>query len=110
VIFDEYQETMQVWRPVGVDGSDPVWTHLYDITGRLEPVSYGTESPINNQNFADVSEYLLSPITYEGQVGPNDGIVDPRGTQRQVVGHPELWRNIEPHMVCMLKRAAWSIG
>jgi hypothetical protein len=110
VIFDECQETMQVWRPVGVDGSDPVWTHLYDITGRLEPVSYGTESPINNQNFADVSEYLLSPITYENQIGPNDGIIDPRGTQRQVIGYPELWRNFEPHMVCMLKRAVWKIG
>lgn len=110
MIFPEYQEVMQVWRPVGPDGADQVWTHLYDITGRLEPVSYGTESPINNQNFPDVSEYLLSPIAYENQVGINDGIIDPRGVQRQVIGVPEIWRYLEPHMVCMLKRAAWSIG
>lgn len=109
MIFDEYQEVMQVWRPVATEGSDPVWTHIYDITGRLEPVNYGTESIVNNQNFADVSEYLISPLTYENSIQPNDGIVDPRGTQRQVIGWPELWRNINPHMVCMLKRAAWDI-
>jgi hypothetical protein len=111
MIFDEYQEVMQVWRQVAsVSGTtDPVWTHIYDIGGRLEPVNYGSESILNNQNFADVSEYLFSPVTYETFITPNDGIVDPRGVQRQVIGWPEIWRNINPHMVIMLKRAAWDI-
>ena len=109
MIFDEYQEVMQVWRPITTESSDPVWTHVYDITGRLEPVNYGSESIVNNQNFADVSEYLLCPLEYENLIQPNDGIVDPRGVQRQVIGQPELWRNINPHIVVMLKRAAWDI-
>jgi len=109
MIFDEYQEVMQVWRETTPTDSDPVWEHIFDITGRLEPVNYGTESIVNNQNFADISEYLLSPISYENSIQPNDGIVDPRGIQRQVIGWPEIWRNINPYMVCMLESASWDI-
>ena len=74
MIFDEYQETMQVWRQIAsVSGmTDPVWTYMYSITGRLEPVNYGSESVLNNQNFADVSEYLFSPVGYENYISPND--------------------------------------
>jgi len=109
MIFDEYQEAMQVWRPIGTDGSDPVWTYITTISGRLEPVNYGSSTIVNNQNFADISDYLFSPLGYESVVQPNDGIVDPRGVQRQVIGWPESWRYLNPHIVILLKRAAWTV-
>ena len=110
MIFDEYQEPLQVWRMVTPTGAwvDPVWTSVSGITGRIEPVS-GTESFLQNQSFADVTETCLAPYEYRNYIHPKDGIVDSDGIQREVVGEIELWKNIHPHIAFKLKRAQWAV-
>ena len=108
MIFPEFQEALQVWRQTTSGYADPVWVRQTDIAGRLEPVG-ASESFLQNQAFADVSTLCLSDLAYENMVLPKDGIVDPRGVHWEVVGWPEAWRSINPHLVSKLKRSQWAI-
>lgn len=110
MLFTEYAEVFEVWR-LGAPGalSDPTWTLQTTVSGRFEPVQ-GTEEFLHNQSFADVTELLFLPIGYASAVRANDGIVSSDGTQRRIVGQPEIWKNMIPHVVCKMERAQWTIG
>ena len=60
MLFDEYQETLQVWRLVipASGYTDPVWTRQADITGRIEPVN-GEEQMLHQQSAGNLMEMLL---------------------------------------------------
>ena len=110
MLFDEYLEPLQHWRNiVPTSGwSDPVWTQIGTITGRFEPIQ-GTETFLQNQSFADVTEILFTDIGNRLAILPGDGFVDVDGIQRQVAGQPEIWKHIMPHVVCRVKRTQWTV-
>ncbi len=109
MIFDQYLEPLQVWRQVTGSGySDPVWTYQTTISGRPEPVQ-GTESFLQNQNFADVTEICLAPYDYRNSVMPQDILIDVDGIQRRISGEIELWKSINPHIAFKLSRAQWTV-
>ena len=110
MIFDEYQEALQVWRQVTPSGAwvDPVWTQVSGITGRIEPVS-GNETFLQNQSFADVTEICLAPYDFRNYIRPKDGIIDSDGIQREVVGEVERWKSINPHIAFRLRRTQWAV-
>lgn len=108
MLFEEYLEPIQVWRLVSSGYlSDPTWTLITTVSGRFEPMKAGEESS-GNQNFANVTEILFTPYQYRNVFQPQDGIVGSDGIQRRIVGQPELWKYMMPHVVCMLERAQWT--
>lgn len=111
MIFDDYQEAWQLWRQVSSGYlSDAVWTFQSTISGRFEPVM-GDEEFLNNQAFANVTELAFLPITYKSTIKPGDGFVDADGTQRKIVGRPEIWKNdlVCAHVVCKMERVQWTV-
>lgn len=109
MVFDEFLEPISVWRMVasGIN-TDPAWTLITTISGRCEPVQ-GNEEFLNNQSFVDVTETGLFPIDYASIIKPSDGLVTADGVQRRVVGAPEIWKWLIPHVACKLKHAQWDM-
>jgi hypothetical protein len=110
MIFDEYQSPMQVWRLVASTSgyTDPVWTQMPGITGRIEPVN-AEEQMLHQQSTGNLMEMMLSPITYRNSILPGDGIVDIYGIQRKVAGYPEVWGWMMPHIATRLMRTQWDV-
>ena len=110
MVFPDFQETVQHWRfTVPASGwADPSWVYLGDVTGRFEPIQ-GTEIFLQNQSFANVTEFFLTDIDYKLTFQPGDGLVDVDGIQRKIAGQPEIWKHILPHVVCKVERAQWTV-
>lgn len=110
MIFPEYIEPLQVWRVATPTGalSDPVWTRITTISGRIEPV-VGTEEFLNNQTFAGITEILFLPYTYRGLLHAGDGIVDSDGGQHKIFGRPEVWGSMLPHIACKMTPVQWDM-
>ena len=110
MIFPEFMEPLQLWRampPVGAM-SDPVWTLITTVSGRVEPVM-GDEEFLNNQTFAKVTEILFLPIDYKRLVRAGDGILDADGIQHRIVGRPEIWKSMLPYVSCKLEPVQWTM-
>jgi hypothetical protein len=110
MIFSEYMEELQVWRMISPVGAlaDPAWTLQCTISGRVEPV-VGTEEFLNNQSFASITEVLFFPLEYRSRVQAGDGIVDIDGRQHKVIGRPEIWKSMLPHVACKLSPVQWDM-
>jgi hypothetical protein len=110
LVFPEFVEPLQVWRAITPAGAltDPVWTFITTVSGRIEPVQ-GSEEFLNNQTFAKVAELLFLPYTYHNIVRTGDGIVDADGGQRRTVGLPENWKSMMPHVVYKLEPCQWAV-
>jgi len=35
--------------------------------------------------------------------------MDADGIKRRIVGQPEVWKYMMPHVVCMLERSQWDV-
>ena len=110
MVFDEFQEPLQHWRyTVPTSGwSDPYWMQIGTISGRFEPVA-GTETFLQNQAFADVTELLYTSYENRLIIKAGDGFIDSDGIQRKIAGQPEIWKHMIPHVVCRAVRTQWDI-
>lgn len=110
MMFDEYQEAIQLWRQITPTSgwSDPVWTYIQDITGRIEPIN-PAEQFVQNQANPNIAEVMLSPIDYRTIVRAGDGVMDVDGIQRKIIGHPEIWKWELPHIAARLERVQWTV-
>lgn len=111
MVFNEFQETLQVWRRMPPSGlyDDAVWTLFTTISGRIEPISV-KDSFLNDQTMANATDIALIPYEYRDSVQTGDGVIDTDGIQRKIIGQPERWKWMIPHVVCTLERAQWDLG
>jgi hypothetical protein len=93
--------------PTG-DLADPAWTQITTVSGRIEPVM-GSEEFLNNQAFAKVSGILFLLYSYRNTIRAGDGVVDADGNQYKVIGKPEIWKNMLPHVACKVEPVQWSM-
>lgn len=102
-LFAECRETHRVYRQVESSGfSDATLIHVGDIQGRFEPAG-PNQAFLNEQNNQNISHYDFVDFIYDGIVKARDYILDPRNEQYQVVGKPEVWRNLIPQLVLKLE-------
>lgn len=102
-LFPEYREIHRVYRQAEASGfSDATLTYIGEIQGRLEPIGAG-QAFLNEQNHQNISHYDFLDFAYDGVVKAQDYILDPRDKQYQVVGEPEVWRNLIPQLVLKLE-------
>lgn len=111
MLFDEYQEVQQVWRFVAPTSgyADPSWTHIGDITGRIEPL--GSSDKLSyNQTFDNASDMDFIPYEYRTFIAGGDGIIDVDGIQRKIVGQPEWYKYEMPHVEARLERVQFLVN
>ena len=102
-LFPECREAHRVYRQVEASGfSDATLTYVGTVQGRLEPIG-ASEAFLNEQNNQNISHYDFLDFSYDGVVHAKDYILDPRDKQYQVVGEPEVWRNLIPQLVLKLE-------
>jgi hypothetical protein len=111
MLFPEHQEDYTGYRvPLATAGgwSDPAWTEVATIKGRVEPVAPNSELR-NHQTFSNVSEVLFTDIENALLFHGGDGIIGADGIQRKIVGEPEIWKSMVPYVMYMLERSQWLI-
>ena len=103
-LFPECRETHRVYRCSEPSGfSDGTPTYVGEVLGRLEPIA-ASEAMRNGQAYQNCTHYDFLDIEYNGLVQAKDYIIDPRNKQYQVIGEPEVWRNIIPQVVLNLEK------
>ena len=108
-LFPECREIHRVYRQVEASGfSDATLTYIGEIQGRLEPIG-ASEAFLNEQNHQNISQYDFLDIEYKGVVHAKDYILDPDSKQYQVVGEPEIWKNLIPQVVLKLEKPQTEI-
>ena len=108
-LFPECRETHRVYRYTEASGfSDATITYIGEIQGRLEPIG-ASEAFLNEQNHQNISHYDFLDIEYKGVVRAQDYILDPDSKQYQVVGEPEIWKNLIPQVVVKLEKPQTEI-
>lgn len=109
MVFNEYQDDISGYRLSSATGwSDPTWSLVATIKGRIEPVAPNEELR-NNQQFQNVTEVLFTDIENATIFRGGDGIIDSYGIKRKIVGEPEIWRNMIPYVMYSLERSQWDI-
>lgn len=113
MLFDEYLETVEIYRRVAPDESgwgDPVWTLIGTIQGRFEPID-GNENFVQNQLFADVAEIFLTDYVNKQYLRTEDALVDSLGVQRRIAGELEEWKwdLLSSHIAAKCRRAQWEV-
>jgi len=111
MLFDEYQEAVQIWRFITPTSgySDPYWTYIKDITMRIEPFGSTYDGLFNQQTFSNITDMGYSPYEYRLDVLAGDGIVDVDGIQRKVVGQPEWYKYEMPHIEIKMERTQFTV-
>ena len=108
-LFPECREIHTVYRYSEPSGfSDATLALVGTVLGRLEPIA-ASEFMKNNQAYQNCTHYDLLDFEYDCIVQAKDYIIDPRGKQYQVVGEPEVWRNIIPQVVLNLEKPQTEI-
>mgnify|MGYP007069484419 CR=1 FL=1 len=108
-LFPECREAHRVYRYSEPSGfSDATLSYIGEVLGRLEPIA-ASESMKNSQAYQNCTHYDFLDMEYDGIVLPKDYIIDPRDKQYQVVGEPEVWRNIIPQVVLNLEKPQTEI-
>ena len=108
-LFPECREIHKVYRVTEPAGfSDGVTTYIGTVMGRLEPIA-ASEVMRNGQAYQNCTHYDFLDFEYDGIVQAKDYILDPRDKQYQVVGEPEVWRNIIPQVVLNLEKPQTEI-
>lgn len=110
MVFNQFQEPLEVWRLVTPTSgyADPTWTYMTTISGRIESIS-PSEVVLHNQAFDNIMETLLTPVENLPFILSGDGIIDGAGIERKVVGQPEIWKWLIPHLAIRLERSQWSV-
>ena len=110
MVFDEYQEPIKIYRYiVPTSGwTDPTWQYVTEITGRIEAIG-SMEGYAHNQSQGNITEIMMSPVTYKNSVLPDDMTVDADGATRKVIGWPEIWKWEIPHIAIKLQRVQWEV-
>ena len=112
MLFDEYLETMKVYRKIQpVSGwGDATWEYVDDIQGRFEPID-GSESFVQQQAFSDVTEIFLTDYANKSKIRSEDTLVDSDGILRRIVGELEDWKwsLINAHVAAKCRRAQWDV-
>jgi len=102
-LFPECRESHRVYRQVEASGfSDATLIYVGTIQGRLEPIGSSQEF-LNEQNNQNISHYDYADITYKDTVKAKDYILDPDSKQYQIVGEPEVWKNLIPQLIIKLE-------
>jgi hypothetical protein len=110
MLFDEYQEDVQIYRQLmpASGFADPTWSLIDTITGRIEPIG-AIEIFNHNQSQGNITEIMMSPIDYKNSVLPDDMTIDADGVTRKVIGWPEIWKWEMPHIAVKLQRVQWAV-
>ena len=108
-LFPECREEHRVYRYTEPSGfSDATLTLVGTVMGRFEPIA-ASEAMRNGQAYQNCTHYDFLDFVYDDIVHAKDYILDPRDKQYQVVGEPEVWRNIIPQVVLNLEKPQTEI-
>lgn len=110
MLFPEYMEPFEVWRldTVTSGWGNNSWEYIVTVSGRPESIGKESEVFVHNQSFNDITEVVMLPIQYRRDVQANDHLIDADGIVRKVIGQPEIWKWVMPHVAAMSKRVQWE--
>lgn len=109
-MFESEYEPFEVWRATKTDNfSDTTWKKILTVRGLLMPVSSGEEF-LNDQPSEKYSDVLTLALSDKGKIIANDGLISTSGRQMLVVGAPEEWTHMMPHVVVNLKSSQFLVN
>lgn len=115
-ILTEAYETAKVYKSVTTTGggwssstSTTSWEYVQDIQIYIEPTT-PDDTTINNQNYQGGVYRGLFPIEDSGVLQEGYGLIGADGTSYIVVGKPQPFNYILPHMACILKSRQFEVS
>lgn len=109
LLFPEVATYFDVYRLTTISAgySDPVWSGVGRILGRVEPLSQ-YERSMNNQRFPNVSDQFYTVPESFSMIQPDDCLVAD-GITRQIRGQPVKYTVFFPRVEALLERVQFTV-
>lgn len=117
-ILEEAYETAKIYKATSSSGggwdsdTDPpssAWEYVQDVQIYIEPTT-PNDSKLNDQNYQGGVYKGILPISYDGVLAESYGLIDSHNESYIVVGKPQPFRFIIPHMECVLKSRQFTVN